>query len=360
MIIFIDTNLIYGNWHLQNANFKYLLNYLENTTSTLAVSEIVCDEIDNKFLIELESNKFLLKNTLKKVGALVNKNIDFDLKILDKSYSFMEVLQDKTDQVIFYPYDSIKNEEIVKRAIKKVKPFKDEDKGYRDTLIWLSFLAFLKKNNTENVAFINNNSSDFYNQDKTDLHDDLKNDINFFEIKNSFQVFESIKDFIDKEVGTKHKYTANTIMEEFIYPNEFLIEEMLESYINSQSPKWFTELMKNHSRAFNKLAFLTNFSFHIVEGIEDPDLLNWEPIEDNSFFGELLFFLRIVELKFTVPKIVYESNKLSFSETEYSVELNNEYAIVTTFKKIYMNISFNYDTENKIVENLEINMFGPM
>lgn len=356
MIIFIDTNVIYGHYHLQNPNLQYLLNYLENTNSTLAVSEIVCDEIDNKFNTELNAITTTLTNNIKKFQTLSNTHFDFPELELKEAYSFKKLLQNRSDKVKYFPY-IISNDKLVLRAIKKIRPFKEDDKGFRDTLIWLSFLEYLKINPSDEIAFINNNSSDFYNLDKTDFHEDLKKDIKVYGLTNIFKVYDSIKDFINKEVGTKHKYTADIIMAEFIHPQESMIEEMVESYINSQSLTWFTELLKEHSKSFDKLAYLSSFNFDIMEGIEDPELLSWEQIEENKFFGELRFFLRIVNIQLTFPSIVYNENKSSFP-TKNQVEVNKDYVTMTLFSKVYLNISFNFDTNTKVVENLEINLFG--
>lgn len=360
MIIFIDTNLIYGHWHLHNANFQYLLNFLENTNSTLAISEIVCDEIDNKYFDELNGINIALRNNLKKYEALINKSVNLIPNDLDNEYSFRKLIQERSDNVKLFPFSAIGNDILVKRAIKKIKPFKEDDKGFRDTLIWLSFLEYLKFEDDKDVIFINNNSSDFYNSDKSDFHDDLKIDIQSYNLGKNFKVFESIKDFINSEVGDKHKYTANSIMEQFIYPQESEIEKIIEQYINSQPAKWFSDLLKVHSRAFDKLEYFVSFMFNIVEGIEDPELLNWEQIDENVFFGELRFFLRIVEIQLMVPKIIYDNNYSSFSKIKSVVEFNNDHVIVTIITKIFMNISFNFNTKENLVENLEINMFGPL
>jgi hypothetical protein len=357
MIIFIDSNIIYGHWHLQNANFKYLLNYLENTNSTLAVSEIICDEIDNKFYEELNAIKVTLSSNLKKHDALINQNSNLIPEKLKNDYSFKKLLEERTDYVNFYPFIQVSNEKLVKRAIKKIKPFKDGEKGFRDTLIWLSFLDYLKLSKKDDIAFINNNSNDFYDSEKVYFNNDLIQDITDCGLTNKFKIYNSIKDFIDAEVGDKHKYTSETILNDLIYPQELIIEQKIEQYINSKSPKWFTDLLKDHSRAFDKLAYLVSFNFHITEGIEDPELLNWEEIEENKFFGELRFFLRIVDIQLTLPSIYYNENKSSFPK-RYQVEVNDDFVTMTIFSKVYLNISFNFDTNKEIVENLEINLFG--
>ncbi|NRT13933.1 hypothetical protein HNP99_000258 [Flavobacterium sp. 28A] len=357
MIIFIDTNIIYGHWHLQNANFQYLLNYLENTNSTLAVSEIVCDEIDNKFHDELNAIESTLKNNIKKYNTLINKNSPLIPDKLDNDYSFKSLLMKRTNHVNFFPFNLVPNQKLVERAIKKIKPFKEDDKGFRDTLIWLSFLDYLKLNKNEDIAFINNNSSDFYNLAKINFHNDLIDDIKSYGLTNNFKVYESIKDFINAEVRDQHKYTSEIIMTNFIYPQESIIEQSIEQYINSQSQKWLTDILKEHSRSFENLSYLIKFSFRILEGIEDPKLLHWEEIEENTFFGELRFFLKNTEIQLTLPKTFYEENQLSFPK-RHQIETNSDYITMTIFSKSFLNISFNFDTNIKTVKNLEINIFG--
>lgn len=358
MIIFIDTNLIFNNWHLQNANFQYLFNFLENTGSLLAVSDIVCEEIDNKFNTEIELLKKSFQNNLKKSKSLINEELELDLNKLELNYSFKKVLKEKTDRLQFYSYSTIPNSILVNRAIKRIKPFKDDDKGYRDTLIWLSFLEYLKSTSSQKVAFINNNSTDFFDVGKLSLNDDLKKDLENLQLLNEFKVYESIKDFINEEGNFKHKHTRITILEDYIYPNERLIEEMIESYINAQSPNWFSELIKASSTVFQDIVYLSNFNFDITEGIEDPELLRWEQVEETKFFAELSFCLRIVDLSFTIPKIVYNNKKLIFDNKVYNVEIVNEDAILQSSRKIYMNISFNFDTKEGNVDDLDINTFA--
>lgn len=357
MIIFIDTNIIYGHWHLQNANFQFLLNFLENTNSTLAVSDIVCDEIDNKFRKELNAIRTTLKNNFKKFNALNNTTSEILPELPNQVYSFKNLLTQRTDYVEFFHFTEVSIEQVVKRAIKKIKPFKEDDKGFRDTLIWLSFLDYLKLKKNEDVAFINNNSSDFFNLTKTNLHDNLADDIKSYGITNNFKVYESIKDFINAEVPDEHKYTSEIIMTDFIYPQQLIIEQSIEQYINSQSQEWLTDILKEHSRAFEKLAYLTTFNFRIIAGIEDPTLLHWKEIEVNKFFGELRFFLQNIEIQLMLPLKFYNENNSSFPR-KHRVEINTDYVTMTIFSKAYMNISFNFDTSTNLVKNLEINLFG--
>lgn len=358
MIIFIDTNILFNNWHLNNANFQFLFNYLENTNSILAVSELVCQEIDNKFYIELENLKKGFDSNLKKGNSLLNKEINFDNNSLEATYRFKDIVNLKTENVEFYDYSTISNSLLVDRALRKVKPFKDEDKGFRDSLIWLSFLSYIKKKGNHKIAFINNNSSDFLNSEKTDLNESLRNDLKLQGIDNEFKIYDSIRNFIEKEVGFKHTYTKSTILEEFIYPNELLIEKMLQDYINSQSVKWFDETIKSHTANFQNTDYITNFNFEIVEGIEDPELLNWEQIEKDKFFSQLSFHLRIVEIELVIPKFFFDGLKDDYKYRNIDVEYDSDNVVLTFIKKVYLNISFNFDTSKTVVTDLDINLFG--
>jgi hypothetical protein len=359
MIVFIDTNILYNNWHFENANFKYLINFLENTNSELIVSDVVCDEIENKFNKELEILKKSFKDSIKRSKSLLKIEPSFDFKKLDYKYSIRDIISEKTQNVKFIPYNSIENTKIVERAIKKVKPFQDQDKGYRDTLIWLSFLEYLKNNCPyEDVLFINNNSKDFFDGKNQNLHQDLLEDVSKFGLKNNFRIYNSIRDFIDKEVDMKqNKYSSNQIMEEFIYPNENLIEQELEYHINSQTSNWFQQLLKNSVGELTNINYLIDFEIVIIEGIEDPDLMKWSIINDNDFFAELYFNLRIVDLRLTIPTIVYKNNKNFFDTKFYDIESNDENTFLKTIRRIHFNISFNFIVDDENITDIVINSF---
>jgi hypothetical protein len=358
MIIFIDTNIFFNYWHLQNANFIYLFNFLENTGSKLFISEVVCEEVDNKFKTEIESLKKNFSDGIKKSNSVLLQAPELDLKLLDTEYSFRKTLSSKTNNVTFLSYDEISLQTLVNRAIKKVKPFQYEDKGFRDTLIWLSLLEFLSKNKEKSkIAFINQNSSDFYNPEKTTLHDDLKNDLETYNLKNEFSVYESIKDFIKLEVNLdQHKFNNSQMMEDYIYPNERLLEEAVESFINSQSKNWFSDIIKQNG-SYSDIVYLNGYKFHIFEGIEDPEFVNWSEINPGSFFAQGDFFLRLVDFEFTIPKAVYSSNKEHYDKYYYEIEIENDFATIKTVRKVFMNVSFYYDVEKNEFSNLAINKF---
>jgi hypothetical protein len=60
----------------------------------------------------------------------------------------------------FLATPSIPHSELVKRALRRRKPFSERGTGYRDSLIWITVLALLRRSE-ETVAFVTANSADF-------------------------------------------------------------------------------------------------------------------------------------------------------------------------------------------------------
>lgn len=361
MIVFIDTNIFYNNWYLNNANFKYLFNYLENTGSKLFLSEIVCSEVDNKFNIELDSLKKHFSDGLKKSKSILNEVPNYNLNKLDVDYSIKKVLSELQNdfKIEYVSYENIDNSKIVERAIKRIKPFQDQDKGYRDTLIWLSLLDYLKTENIDNeISFINNNSKDFLNKEKSNLHPDLIKDIDQFSLKNKFNTYCSIKDFIDKKVDVKqNKYNLNEILEKYLYVNESSIQEQLELYINSQTSSWFQSLLKENVGELSEIVYLAYFNFEIFEGIEDLEVFNWSVINEKDIFVELDFKLNIVDIKLTIPTMVYKGNITYYDFTFDDITVNKDFTVMTKFIQPYLNVSFNFIVDSETIEDLVINTF---
>lgn len=358
MIIFLDTNIFFNNWHLKNANFKLLFNYVANTDSTILISEIVCDEINNKYRQAIQESHHSLTSALGKYQRLFIEDLKIEIPKGEDKYNFRNVILSKTEHLIIYGYENISNSTIVTRAIKKVKPFQEEDKGFRDTLIWLSFLDYLKSRGIkEDITFINNNSSDFYNDKKSDFNDDLKKDIAENEITNNFSVFKDLYSFVTSIIDkSKHTFTIEEITEEIIGNNERTIEIELEYFINQLTPIEIVELFGRSSEQKKALSYASTVKFEIVEGIEDLYLSNYEILKDNNLiFLELEFNLRLVEIEYSLPTIFYKEHLEPISTRYYNQENVGDNTKFYDFLRIEFNISFTFNKEFEEVQDLVIN-----
>jgi hypothetical protein len=65
----------------------------------------------------------------------------------------------------------VSHEEVVKRDLLRRKPFGESGKGYRDTLIWETVLAELRREQSQ-MALVSHNIKDFAGPDRM-LHADL-------------------------------------------------------------------------------------------------------------------------------------------------------------------------------------------
>ena len=359
MIIFLDTNIFYNNWYVKNANFNLLFNFVSNTQSTILISDIVEDEVNNKKKqITTETYSSLLA-TFEKYQKLLDKKLDVTVKEEKKNeYSFKEIITSKCDNIIFYPYDTIPNSILVNRAIRKVKPFQEQDKGFRDTLIWLSFLEHIKANySNEEIIFINNNSYDFYNSKKDGLHEELLNDLEEYDIKNKFSIYKDLYSFVTSTIDKSlHSLNLDKLGEELIIPYEHLIEIETEYYINALSELEKIEITGRNSDLKKILASVNLINFHIVEGIEDLSILHHKILDDpNLIFLELNFNLRISEVEYYMPSTIYNDNSDNLNTKFYNVEEIAGNTKFYDFLRIDFDVSYTFNKEIKDIQGFVIN-----
>jgi len=359
MYIFLDTNIFYNNWYLKSADFKYLFNYLSNTGSTLLLSDVVCMEVENLRTKELTAISSTITSELKKAKKLNSIVVDFDLSKLDQPYNFKELVNDRAISVIFLPCDNVSQTEVLTRALKKIKPFQEEDKGYRDTLIWLSLIKYLKHSNARtSVVFITNNKNDFFSPAKTELHDDLKNDIVESALQCKILAHDSLYSFISKQIDkNKHEFTFAQVNEEFLQPIERDIEFDTGTFLeNLQSPD-FKKLLEDSISSFPRLGFVMEHTFTIWEGTEDAEVFGCERIDSKLLYIYYRYNLRDCIIGLTIHISDYENRKEELKNFFYNITVNDDIVTLEFSCRIYVDTSFNYSLESSSIDGLSINNF---
>lgn len=357
MYIFIDTNVFYNNWQLKNADFKFLFNYLENSHSILLMSDLVCEEVENIRQRELQGSINSLKNELKKITKY-NSVLDvYDFDKLNEEYDFKSKLKIRTENIEFIPYNRIEQSVVVKRALKNIKPFQEEEKGYRDTLIWLSFMEYLKNNNSKKeIAFITNNKSDFYANGKLEFHSDLKKDIEEFGITCKIIPYDSLYKFIDKQVDKGiNEYKIAELQETYLDTIDDIIEEESEDFINQLSSYDLLEILKtNELKEFSYLNTLLGHDFEITEGVEDPEILTCKKIDNNLIYISYRYNLRRCVLSFTISNSDYYSKQQEIDKGYYEVTTLKNETSFCSYVRTYLDVSFNYNILTKSIEGFNI------
>lgn len=100
----------------------------------------------------------------------------------------------RTHGGIVAPTPDIEVSEVIKRSIKRIKPFNRGDKGFRDTLLWLGVLDLVRR--FRRVSFVSANTNDFAS-DKNRLHPDLEREVSGVLPENiRFRYFPSLDEFV--------------------------------------------------------------------------------------------------------------------------------------------------------------------
>lgn len=352
MVIYIDTNIFFKHWQLTNADFIYLFNYIENESETLLMSELVVSETESNRFREVEAAKALIQKNAKLLDQICVYPVKVDLSATERPYSFIEVLESKleADYIEYLGYNDISQDEVVKRALEKKRPFRENEKGYRDTLIWLSFLKYLSENqNHEDAAFISANVKDFQNSKKTDFHEDLINDIECLSLKCKIKCYHSLASFIeDNFKKEEHLVTYNELDK---------VEDIIEEYTIDFLNNWSTEELKKSVitkwPALANLLSIEEHEFVMDEGVEDGNIVHSEHIAGRLAYLRCIYNLRRCSLRITISKEEYDLVKSSipYHNTE---EINGDFILIEVYARIYFNASFNYDLREKQIEGFTI------
>jgi hypothetical protein len=179
MDIVLDSNIFCADYKLEGSAFRVFFGGLPRVHARLVVPEIVIDEVVNKYrerILELNGD---LRRVAHEAARLLGRELVtmLDKEVVDEEVSKYEhYLREQLGKAgaTILPYPKTKHQELVRRALDRRRPFKSNDAGYRDALIWSGILAHLREAKKV-LAFVTANSRDF--SEGSNLHTDLLRDI---------------------------------------------------------------------------------------------------------------------------------------------------------------------------------------
>lgn len=354
--VFIDSNIIYNNWYLASSNFLLLANLIKNSSTTLLVSEIVCQEVQNLYVKGLSEAVAQSKKSHKNLEKFFHEKNEFVSPV--NSYDFKDILNSRFEAFIeFVGFANISNQIVVERAIKQKLPFRQNEKGYRDTLIWLSLLENLsQKNESDEVIFISENIDDFYLKNETRFHDDLQADLIAGNIKCSIKPFLTLPDFLETIKLEEEAFSTEKVSE-YVNEIEREITYATEEYLSDLSTSEFKDIVRT-SRSYFFLPYVSNHNFEIDEGIEDPDVLTYKKISADSIYIACRFNLRRVFITFVIPHAEYIRERERFKRFEqFSYLAEDEYYVVI-LQRPDLIINFIYNFESGAISGFELQSFN--
>lgn len=184
--VVFDANILIRDFWLESESFEYLKKhrFLDHKPY---VPEVVFKEVRNYLKLRAEQLLDNIKedgsrssgNNLRLIKLFnysdLNEKNAWDIdSLLDRWESnLLSVLRKNKGGIL--PTVNIDLSMLVERSIERQKPFSKGDKGFRDTLIWLSTLNLTGP--LEYVSFITGNKTDFFEKETRETAAEIKQEI---------------------------------------------------------------------------------------------------------------------------------------------------------------------------------------
>ena len=209
MKIIIDTNILVQDFWLKGINFNLLFNKTKETGDLIYIPQLVIDETLNKYEEKLIQGKEAVVsaiNTTNRITGLIVKNPFEKFNLKEELKKYKEHIYDIVDShnIQILPYPKTKHEKIVKKAIRKKKPFKKSGDGYRDSLIWENMKSVMPTEHKlipePEFIVLTNNTADFADKEGK-LHPDLIQEIIDEGLwKDGIKLYTNLKSLIDEQI----------------------------------------------------------------------------------------------------------------------------------------------------------------
>jgi hypothetical protein len=169
--IILDTNFVFMDTdsdlsELFNSNILEIRKFITDNSIKdvqLTLPEIVLRERMAQRLAQIKITEKAAEKNINQILNIVKNKFRINPKqvnygnILKKKG--MDKLKNLNVEIIKVP--KINHEEIVERAFIRKKPFSEKDKGYKDTLLWMTLMTDAKKNQGTNYILCTSNLNDF-------------------------------------------------------------------------------------------------------------------------------------------------------------------------------------------------------
>ncbi len=142
--IVLDSTVFIADYWLRSPSFVLLRDFLNKTSATLVVPEVVFEEVVNHHKEDITKVRSNIRTALREAGRLIRnfwgaREMDSwrspSRTPLDPYHKFLASELGALNAKI-PSYSEIPHEEIVKRDLQRRRPFQQSGKGYRDTLLW--------------------------------------------------------------------------------------------------------------------------------------------------------------------------------------------------------------------------------
>ncbi|MGF6901889.1 PIN domain-containing protein [Paraburkholderia sp. GAS348] len=354
MYIILDSNIFFNNWYLRSAEFERLVHHANSVAATLVVSQVVVDEVSAKFE-EHASNFRADEKKLKDACArLTFAPFDWPEITAPDSYDFVQILRSRFQDVAVASYDHVGHQRLVDKAIRKEMPFQSNEKGYRDALMWLTLLAFIKGSNSDRyVVFINENKNDFFEKggDRLRLHHHLQADWDTEKLDNELFLYNKLSDFNDVQMQPAgHDIDLVAFIEQHADTIETAVSLDIGDYLEGDGTRKFLTML-----CLSGLV-TQNSDWEVIEGIEDFTVVQCQHISPTLSYVGVRFNLRIVSVSLKVAADVYRAQKHEIDATFQTVTPDGDFVDMSMWVRCYFEASLLYDARNEDVREIALGL----
>ena len=172
MYVVLDANIVISEGFGDSAHFRVLLSSASAVGHSIFIPAPAIEEVVAKFEKMLDSKTKEVEKGLETLSRHLSKPLSSpldDLNYETEVAQFRENLESGPNHKIL-DYPDTAHKELVKRAVKRTRPFDEKGSGYRDALIWESVLRLAGKV-SEQVVLLSSDKD--FCDNKGGLHPDL-------------------------------------------------------------------------------------------------------------------------------------------------------------------------------------------
>ena len=184
LLVIPDTNVLFSDPFLERPLIRTILAAENHTDIRLVIQEVVIDELRNHVEERLEATVEAANEVRHKYAGLSGLDpyaVDFMIDA-DQRRAVLERFEQRIQQlyndgrILKYPSPSPK--ELAHRSIRTQLPFRDKDRGMRDTLIWLTAKehAIEGVGSGTKITLVSGDGA-FWDKDKSRMREDLTAEI---------------------------------------------------------------------------------------------------------------------------------------------------------------------------------------
>lgn len=252
MKIILDSNVLIADFWLESIPSKMLLENSKKGKVDLYIPKVVVDETYNKFRERINAHSNNIFKELKSFEKLSKQKISLEIdkkkqeEIIEEYKQFFGSII-KANNITIIDYPIVSHEYLAQKAMLKKKPFNENEKGYRDSLIWENIKSLISSEDIEipatpELIFITKNHKDFI--ENNELHRDLIEDLENHSLNTeSIEIIESLSMFKDKILNYyfeqsktfKNRLERNDFWDFEFIPSiqTFLNDELTDKYIDN-------------------------------------------------------------------------------------------------------------------------------